>query len=114
MHQAQWSPERPLPPPVSLASQSHLEKPPEFTCTSRGTPGCPSSTRLEARFPYCREFYATASCQRAIFISVSRYGRQGFYGNFVYLKLVFRKLFLLQILQTDRKGSSLVRSSFLP
>ena len=23
MHQAQWSPERPLPPPVSLASQSH-------------------------------------------------------------------------------------------
>ena len=29
MHQAQWSPERPLPPPVSLASQSHHEKPPE-------------------------------------------------------------------------------------
>ena len=27
MHQAQWSPERPLPPPVSLASQSHREKP---------------------------------------------------------------------------------------
>ena len=25
MHQAQWSPERPLPPPVSLASQSHHE-----------------------------------------------------------------------------------------
>ena len=23
MHQTQWSPERPLPPPVSLASQSH-------------------------------------------------------------------------------------------
>ena len=36
MHQAQWSPERPLPPPVSLASQSHHEKPPEVTCTSRG------------------------------------------------------------------------------
>src|SRR5574339_591613 len=31
MHQAQWSPERPLPPPVSLASQSHCEKPPEET-----------------------------------------------------------------------------------
>src|SRR5574337_887407 len=31
MHQAQWSPERPLPPPVSLASQSHHEKPPEVT-----------------------------------------------------------------------------------
>ena len=29
MHQTQWSPERPLPPPVSLASQSHHEKPPE-------------------------------------------------------------------------------------
>ena len=29
MHQAQWSPDRPLPPPVSLASQSHHEKPPE-------------------------------------------------------------------------------------
>ena len=27
MHQTQWSPERPLPPPVSLASQSHHEKP---------------------------------------------------------------------------------------
>ena len=34
MHQAQWGPERPLPPPVSLASQSHHEKPPEVTCTS--------------------------------------------------------------------------------
>ena len=29
MHQTQWSPERPLSPPVSLASQSHHEKPPE-------------------------------------------------------------------------------------
>ena len=38
MHQTQWSPERPLPPPVSLASQSHYEKPPEVTCTSRVTP----------------------------------------------------------------------------
>src|SRR5574341_2333708 len=45
MHQTQWSAERPLPPPVSLTSQSHHEKPPEVTCTSRGTPGCPASTR---------------------------------------------------------------------
>ena len=30
MHQTQWSPERPLPPPVSLTSQSHHEKPPDF------------------------------------------------------------------------------------
>ena len=45
MHQTQWSPERPLPPPVSLTSQSHHEKPPEVTCTSRGKPGCPASTR---------------------------------------------------------------------
>src|SRR5574341_1926706 len=45
MRQAQWSPERPLPPPVSLASQSHHEKPPEVTCTSRGNPGFPASTR---------------------------------------------------------------------
>ena len=62
MHQTQWSPERPLPPPVSLASQRHHEKPPEVTGTSRGNPGFPastgkdlerpSSTRLEARFPY--------------------------------------------------------------
>ena len=29
MHQTQWSPERPHPPPVSLASQSHHEKPPD-------------------------------------------------------------------------------------
>src|SRR5574340_653306 len=40
MHQTQWSAERPLPPPVSLTSQRHHEKPPEVTCTSRGTPGC--------------------------------------------------------------------------
>ena len=49
MHQAQWSPERPLPPPVSLASQSHHEKPPEVTCTSRGKPGFPASTRERPR-----------------------------------------------------------------
>src|SRR5574339_273709 len=49
MHQAQWSPERPLPPPVSLASQSHLEKPPEVTCTSRGNPGFSASTRESTR-----------------------------------------------------------------
>src|SRR5574337_1772493 len=49
MHQAQWSPERTLPPPVSLASQSHHEKPPEVTCTSRGNPGFPASTRERPR-----------------------------------------------------------------
>src|SRR5574341_1499052 len=49
MHQTQWSPERPLPPPVSLASQSHHEKPPEVTCTSRGNPGFPASTRERPR-----------------------------------------------------------------
>src|SRR5574337_461294 len=45
MHQTPWSPERPLPPPVSLTSQSHHEKPPEVTCTRRGKPGFPASTR---------------------------------------------------------------------
>src|SRR5574337_310027 len=49
MHQAQWSPERPLPPPGSLASQSHHEKPPEVTRTSRGNPGFPASTRERPR-----------------------------------------------------------------
>src|SRR5574341_2097839 len=49
MHQTQWGPERPLPPPVSLASQSHHEKPPEVTCTSRGNPGFPASTRESPR-----------------------------------------------------------------
>src|SRR5574337_1560018 len=49
MHQTQWSPERPLPPPVSLASQSHHEKPPEVTCTSRRNPGFPASTRERPR-----------------------------------------------------------------
>src|SRR5574341_206001 len=49
MHQTQWSPERPLPPPVSLASQSHHEKPPEVTCTRRGNPGFPASTRESPR-----------------------------------------------------------------
>ena len=49
MHQTQWSPERPLPPPVSLASQSHHEKPPEVTCTSRGKTGFPASTRERPR-----------------------------------------------------------------
>src|SRR5574341_2209998 len=49
MNQAQWSPERHLPPQVSLASQSHHEKPPEVTCTSRGNPGFPASTRERPR-----------------------------------------------------------------
>ena len=49
MHQTQWSAERPLPPPVSLTSQSHHEKPPEVTCTSRGNPGFPASTRERPR-----------------------------------------------------------------
>src|SRR5574337_1426219 len=49
MHQTQWSSERPLPPPVSLPSQSHHEKPPEVTCTSRGNPGFPASTRERPR-----------------------------------------------------------------
>ena len=49
MHQTQWSPERPLPPPVSLASQSHHEKPPEVTCPSRGNSGFPASTRERPR-----------------------------------------------------------------
>src|SRR5574340_659129 len=49
MHQTQWGPERPLPPPGSLASQSHHEKPPEVTCTSRGNPGFPASARERTR-----------------------------------------------------------------
>ena len=49
MHQTPWSPERPLPPPVSLTSQSHHEKAPEVTCTSRGNPGFPASTRERPR-----------------------------------------------------------------
>src|SRR5574340_371861 len=49
VHQTPWSPERPLPPPVSLTSQSHHEKPPEVTCTSRGKPGFPASTRERPR-----------------------------------------------------------------
>ena len=49
MHQTQWSPERPLPTPVSLTPQSHHEKPPEVTCTSRGKPGFPASTREKPR-----------------------------------------------------------------
>ena len=39
MHQTKWSPEMPLRPPDPLMSQSHHEKPPEVTCTSRGKPG---------------------------------------------------------------------------
>src|SRR5574341_1419404 len=49
MHQTPRSPERTLPPPVSLTSQSHQEKPPEVTCTSRGKPGFPGSTRERPR-----------------------------------------------------------------
>ena len=37
MHQTQWSPERPLPPPVSLASHGGSEKPPGdiFVCPKK-------------------------------------------------------------------------------
>ena len=49
-----------LPPPVSLASQSHHEKPPEVTCTRRGNPGFPASTRespRETSFTFCMEIF---------------------------------------------------------
>ena len=49
MHQTQWSAERPLPPPVSLTSQSHHEKPPEVTCTSQGKPGFLPAPHPEAK-----------------------------------------------------------------
>ena len=49
MHQTPWSPERPLPPPGYLNSQSHHEKPHEVTCTSRGKPRFPASTRERPR-----------------------------------------------------------------
>ena len=49
MHQAQWSPERPLPPPVSLASQSHREKPPEVTCTSAGLEEAQAGIKIARR-----------------------------------------------------------------
>ena len=39
----------PLTSPVSLPSQSHPEKTPEVTCTSRGKPGFPASTRERPR-----------------------------------------------------------------
>ena len=58
MHQAQWSPERPLPPPVSLAVRSPLRSPAQVEGTQGFLPQPgkalerPSSTRLEARFPY--------------------------------------------------------------
>ena len=49
MHQTPWSPKRHLPTAVSLTSQSHHEKTPEVTCTSRGKPGFPASTRERPR-----------------------------------------------------------------
>ena len=58
MHQTQWSPERPLPPPVSLASQSQHEKTLRSPAQVEGTQGFlpqpgkdlerPSSTRLDS------------------------------------------------------------------
>ena len=39
MHQTQWSPERPLPPPVSLASQSHMRSPLRSPAQVEGTQG---------------------------------------------------------------------------
>ena len=62
MHQTQWSPERPLPPPVSLASRATTTSPLRSPAQVEGSQGSlpqpekdlerPSSTRLEARFPY--------------------------------------------------------------
>ena len=46
MHQAQWSPERPLPPPVSLTSQSHHEKPPDSVVFDSSRPRGPRPTGL--------------------------------------------------------------------
>ena len=52
MHQTQWSPERPLPPPVSLASQSHHEKPPEVT------PMATHSSTVALKIPWTEELGA--------------------------------------------------------
>ena len=69
MHQTQCCPERPLPPPVSLASQSHHEKPPEVTCTSRGNPGFPYSTRERPRETFFSgKRVSTPSFSKFIFI----------------------------------------------
>ena len=62
MHQTQWCPERPLPSPVTLASQTPMRTPLRSPAQVEGSQGFlpqpekylerPSSTRLEARFPY--------------------------------------------------------------
>ena len=50
MHQTQWSTERRLPPPVSLTSQSHHEKPPEVT-SARAAHSLSSRMRIPS---HCR------------------------------------------------------------
>ena len=74
MHKIQWSPERPLPPPVSLTSQSHREKPPEVTCTSRGNPGFPDKKIKEAIRVVDWEGHLTG---REITMGGGRLGRRG-------------------------------------
>ena len=70
MHQTQWGPERPLPPPVSLASQSHHESPLRSPAQVEGTQGFlpqpekdlerPSSTRLVPSGPVVKNPPANA------------------------------------------------------
>ena len=79
MHQAQWSPERPLPPPVSLASPSHHEKPPEVTCTSRGNPGFPASTRESPRETF---FNTTEAVRRFLDYLFREKGFRTVYASF--------------------------------
>ena len=86
MHQAQWSPERPLPPPVSLASQSHHEKPPEVTCTSRGNPGFPASTRESPRPPTCAVGFNRILCN-LLFVVITACGF--FFFFFLWIFLLF-------------------------
>ena len=62
MHQTHWIPERPLPPQVSLTYRVTMTSPLRSPAQVEGTQGFlpqpkkdlerPSSTRLEARFPY--------------------------------------------------------------
>ena len=58
MHQTQWSPERPLPPPVSLASQGELGRVGRFLPTLSGQWGFSSAhqaRRLSEAHAFCSE-----------------------------------------------------------
>ena len=107
MHQAQWSPERPLPPPVSLTSQSHHEKPLRSPAQVEGTQGFlpqPGKALERPSATICQQIWKTQQWpedwKRSVFTSIPRKGNAKECSNYSTIALISHtSKVMLKILQ---------------